>query len=313
MSSTTRNSKESEKIEILPHSIVKSPWGINIASTWTIENNQWNFAGIGLTVEHPETIVEACYSDDVELECFSEDLKSIADKYLKAIDSEITKKSDLRQKYRVRVSKIIESAMTHGSKLMLGLAISQAVNRLYSMRLTRLRLIPERIAEIIEAQRPWIPKVYCFRFGGFVICGGHLDEKQVPPLLVRYNFPENCFLVLGILKKEVKFKDLPEIEDVSLEKKLSEEINWITLVKLLPAVVEQDIIEIGESLSEIWRIISSNKSYLDLCQKLMSPLAMETIKDSVKLLLEKGALGASQSMFEPVVYGLVDDLSLIHI
>jgi len=308
MSSAAKNSKEAEKIEVLPHSIVKSPWGINIASTWTIENNHWNFTGIGLAVEHPETIVKAYYSDNVELECPSENLRSIADSYLKAVDAEITEKSDLRQKYRVEVEKVVESAMTHGSKLILGLAIGQAINRLYSTRLTRLKLIPEKIAEIIKAPYPWISKVYSFRFGGFVISGGRLNGKRVPPLLVRYNFPENCFIVLGILKKEVKFQDFPKIENADLEKRLSEEVNWITLVRLLPAVVEQNVVEIGKALSEIGKIILSNESYLNLCQKLMSSSAMEAVKESTKLLLEEGALGASQSMFEPVVYGLVDEL-----
>lgn len=77
-------------------------------------------------------------------------------------------------------------------------------------------------------------------------------------------------------------------------------ISWLVLMKLLPALVEEDIVSFGEALNQM-------EAQLDIYFR---PVQEETPSNKissylVKEMKKRGALCAGQSSWGPTVYGLV--------
>jgi beta-ribofuranosylaminobenzene 5'-phosphate synthase len=81
---------------------------------------------------------------------------------------------------------------------------------------------------------------------------------------------------------------------------LVEKISWVLLMKMLPALVEQDIVCFGQAMTSIQNMVGDCFSSVQ-GGRFASPL----LEKLVGLLLEKGAAGAGQSSWGPTIYGLV--------
>ena len=157
-----------------------------------------------------------------------------------------------------------------------------------------------------------------FRCGGFVLDGGHrialsgfksnpltYGERAVPPVLFHQPVPENWFFIIVIPETEqglsgekelAAFRNLPEMPSSHVEK-----VCRLLLMKMMPALVEKDIISFGQALTEIQRLVGESFAAVQGGQ-FANPLSEQLIG----FLLERGAIGAGQSSWGPTVYGLVD-------
>jgi beta-RFAP synthase len=147
-----------------------------------------------------------------------------------------------------------------------------------------------------------------FQRGGFVVDGGHVigaDHQSVPPVLFHYPFPKGWIFVVAVPEAEPgfhgdseqqAFQSLPTAPSALVEK-----ICRLLVIKLLPALVEQDIVPFGQALTEIQRLVG------DCFSAAQGGRYANTV--SARLighLLDRGAQGAGQSSWGPTVYALAE-------
>ena len=76
----------------------------------------------------------------------------------------------------------------------------------------------------------------------------------------------------------------------------------ILLMKLIPALIEEDLVEFGEALTlfekEVGRMFRSVQGDI---------FRHEVIRKGINFLLKKGVFGAGQSSWGPSFYGLIDE------
>lgn len=215
---------------------------------------------------------------------------------------------------------VLESIPPHvglGSGTQLGLAVGAALARLAGLRLSA--------AEIALAVERGVHSgigIATFRHGGFVLDGGHRihvaqdndrgTEKgrrttvnnRVPPLLFKHPMPRNWFFVLVIPemkpgmsgeKEKEAFLQLPVAPESMVEK-----ISWVLLMKMLPALVEKDIVNFGQALTHIQCMVGDC-----FASAQGGRFAAPILENLVHFLMDHGAAGAGQSSWGPAIYGLV--------
>ncbi len=204
-----------------------------------------------------------------------------------------------------------------GSGTQLGLAVGAALARLAGLQ--------PSIQEIASAVGRGLHSgigIATFQHGGFVLDGGrrivpnrpddaNLNEKsrqidtgRIPPVLMKYPMPRDWFFVTAIPatnrglsgeKENRAFLQLPEAPSRVVEK-----ISWVLLMKMLPALIEKDIVNFGKALTGIQYMVGDCFASVQ-GGRFSNPIS-EKIVD---FLLDRGAAGVGQSSWGPTVYGLV--------
>ena len=79
-------------------------------------------------------------------------------------------------------------------------------------------------------------------------------------------------------------------------------ICWLTMMKLLPSLVDYDIVNFGSALTQIQKIVGN--FFADVQGGTYASLLSKKIIDFMD---DNGAYGVGQSSWGPAVYGLVED------
>lgn len=154
--------------------------------------------------------------------------------------------------------------------------------------------------------------VAAFQTGGFIIDAGHKKDprgaRMTPTVVFRRDFPLTWRFVVAIpgakrglngTGEERVFKALlPPV-------RISEEICRLTQLKLMPALVEEDIEEFGSALTAIDR---KTGQYFESAQG--GIYGEGEAARTIDVMLHAGAFGAGQSSWGPAIYGLVDEARL---
>jgi len=157
--------------------------------------------------------------------------------------------------------------------------------------------------------------VAAFEGGGLVLDGGHsfgenrekqgflpshISKASPAPLLARYSLPKDWMFVLAIpnVLRKVFGEEEARIfrERCPIHSSEVEKVCRTILMKILPAVIEQNIVEFGAGLNELQR-----SGFAHVTLDLMHP----TVKSCIQFLNDQDALGAGQSSFGPTCFGLV--------
>jgi beta-ribofuranosylaminobenzene 5'-phosphate synthase len=155
--------------------------------------------------------------------------------------------------------------------------------------------------------------VASFSNGGFIVDGGHkkiikkdflpssASEASPPPIIARYDFPEDWNIIMAIphVKRKVfgdgevnifqKYCPIP-LEDV-------QELTHLLFMKMMPAVLEEDLDYFGEAIDNLQSI-----GFKKIELKLQNPF----IKELMDNLKQAGAAGVGMSSFGPTVYAVTD-------
>ena len=134
--------------------------------------------------------------------------------------------------------------------------------------------------------------------------GDVIVPESFPPLIFRQPFPEDWKFVVavpnikkGLAKTEEKnaFGRLPPMpaEDVG-------KICRLTMMKLLPALLDRDIKSFGDALTQIQVVIGE---YFAGVQG--GTFSSSTATEAIDFMKKRGAYGVGQSSWGPAVYGLV--------
>lgn len=218
------------------------------------------FGSIGLAIDDFRTHIEV--SRSAELAILGENLTdSLANKtrslitlFYDTIGSDV---ADEDKAVTVTFNQFIPEHSGLGSGTQLALCLGTALCKLHDIVISTAELA----AALGRGNRSGIG-ITTFDHGGFVVDGGRGADSEYPALLAQYDYPEEWRIILimdpmhqGVHgQKELKaFKELPPFPITQ-----AQSISHITLMKLLPSLVEQTIQSFGEAITDIQQLIGDH-------------------------------------------------------
>ena len=206
----------------------------------------------------------------------------------------------------VKINKAIPKFVGVGYHTTLALSIGTALSKLYNLNLST-----EEIALAMKRGAITSLGVHAFKVGGFIVEGGFkVDqrEKMIPPLIFHQSMPKNWFFVVAIANEPIeKITKMRENEDAILRnlklmpKETSDMLSRLVLVKIIPAIIEEDLKSFGEGLTafnselgKFWNEYQCGRTY---CHPV--------VEEAIKLMLRKSTC-ACQTSWGPTIYGIVD-------
>ena len=127
------------------------------------------------------------------------------------------------------------------------------------------------------------------------------SKASPPPIIARYDFPEDWKVVLVIpdVRKNVSGEKEVNIFQEYCPIPLNEvqKLSHLLLMKMMPAVLECDLDAFGETVNSI-----QNMGFKKIENQLQKPL----IGEIMNLLRDAGAPGVGMSSFGPTIYAITD-------
>ena len=250
------------------------------------------FGGIGVGIDRPNVILEAHRSE--RLSVTGEKTESV-----KALVKGFLETYNIKAKASINIKQTIPEHVGLGSGTQLALAVATALSKLFNLDSST-----QALAKAMGRGQRTSVGTTIFKQGGFVIDGGKSIEKNsFPTTILRQPFPHDWVFVVAI--PNVK-KGLTKSEETVAFSALSPmtaedagKICRLTMMKLLPSLVECDIKSFGEALTQIQTIIGE---YFAKVQG--GTYSNLTATEGIALMQNLGAYGTGQSSWGPTFYGL---------
>lgn len=253
------------------------------------------YGSLGLSISEPATELKVCEADSfaahgLEAERAERALRRFSSLY--AGD----------RPFAVEVKRAIPAHAGLGSGTQLALAIGTAI-----LQLTGRAATAQALGEVVERGARSAIGITAFERGGFIVDGGRGQKDHPPPTVVRLDFPEDwrAILVLdprdtGVHgdKETAAFQALPDFPE-----QVSGHLCRLTLMRLLPGIVEKDLPAFGAALSEIQSIVGNHFAAAQGGAAWSNP----SVGRIVRRLGEAGATGLGQSSWGPTGFAFVDN------
>jgi len=258
--------------------------------------------GVGLTLEEPYIEIQA--NSDIADEGPEETLERMR----KAVRKVYEKEGYDSQHHPIHF-KILSTYPSHvglGWGTQCDLSAALVFSELYGLNLS-----VRELAEVVERGGTSGIGVAAFEHGGFIVDGGHrFKDKQgfkpssasrvpPPPIIARYEFP-SWEIVVAI----PEFKGASSSHEIDIFKEFcpidEAEIGKVCrtiLMKMLPAVIEEDIVEFGEALNLLQTVGF---------KKVEVGLQHPSVRELMEVMRGAGAYGVGMSSFGPTVIGVCD-------
>jgi len=250
------------------------------------------FGGLGVGIDRPNVILEAQWSERLAVTGEKTDVvKTLAKRFLETYN--------IKANASIKVKQTIPEHAGLGSGTQLALAVATALAKLFDVNAS----IRELAKAMGRGQRTSVGTTI-FERGGFVVDGGkNVDKDSFPATIFRQPFPKEWVFVVAIPNVE---KGLARDEETAafagMSPMLAEDAGKLcrlTMMKLLPSLIERDIKGFGEALTQIQTIIGG---YFAVAQGgTYSSLAAT---EGTALMRKLGAYGVGQSSWGPAFYGL---------
>jgi beta-ribofuranosylaminobenzene 5'-phosphate synthase len=250
------------------------------------------FGGLGVGINRPNVILEAQPAERLAVTGEkTEQVKTLANRFFETYN--------VKANVSINVKKVIPEHAGLGSGTQLSLAVATALAKLFNVKAT-----VQELAETMGRGQRTSVGTTIFEQGGFVVDGGKSTSKNsFPATIFRQPFPQDWVFVVAIPNVQ---KGLAKIEETAALKALSPmkaedagRMCRLTMMKLLPALVECDIKSFGEALTQIQIVIGD---YFAEVQG--GTYSSRTATEGIALLQKLGAYGAGQSSWGPAFYGL---------
>lgn len=251
------------------------------------------YGGIGVAVKGAGFRIEVEKNDSLEIDAPQEHEKRI-----ERIAEDLSQIYDIPFGVRVRITQDIRSHVGLGSTTQLTLGLGKALTTLFEKKVSVIDLAKN----LGRGKRSGVG-TYAFQRGGFVVDGGGYKEK-FPPLIFRHEIPEKwCFVVAvpDIGRGPEEEGEGKYFEGLESKSGISREVCFTLVMKLLPALMDQDIETFGEASTEIDMFVGKAFS-----PKQGGTFRGDEVSRTRNYLLENGAFGAGQSSWGPAVYGLTE-------
>lgn len=262
--------------------------------------------GVGITLDDPRMILVAEEDDEIIISAsassasgddlfFAECMRRSAEAVL---PHGMGLRIDLQQIYPAHVGL--------GSGTQISLATGMAVNLLYDLDLS-----VREIAKMVGRGGTSGIGVAAFEEGGFILDGGHSSSEKdfspssasrapPPPVLMRRDFPDwGIVLAIPRLKGAHSVKEVKIFQnECPIPLREVQALSHIILMKMLPSIVEEDIVGFGESINEVQKVGFKRREV-----GIQDPM----IKEIIEEMIDCGAYGAGMSSFGPIVYCITED------
>jgi beta-RFAP synthase len=260
------------------------------------------YGSIGVALERPRCVVEACPRPDGGDATTTEPIRAILSRLGPDLETDAV---------TVQLVEAIPSHAGFGAGTQLALAVALAASRAAGRPLS----IRELARRLGRGQRSGIG-VAAFERGGLVIDAGHpseedhgaaLDESdgpEPPPVIFQHPLPDDWCFVLATPRaapglsgpaERRAFQDLPPMDAERVGR-----ICRLTLMQVAPAVLTGDIRSFGAAITEIQETVGE---YFAPYQG--GRFASTTGCEVVELARARGACGGGQSSWGPTVFALV--------
>jgi len=258
---------------------------------------------LGVALDRPNVILEV--RPHSRLEVIGERsnfVKQLATRFIKHYDTE--------RGALIKVKGMIPDHVGLGSSTQCSLAVASAF--------ARIAQIDEPIRSLAETMGRGGTSgigVAAFEKGGFILDGGHSfgkgKEKQAflpsraskarpAPVLMRHEFPEDWIFVVAVPNVSRGIYGQREVdvfqENCPIPPEQVAETCRVIMVKILPALIERDIVEFGQGLNRLQDI-----GFAAATKDLSRPF----VRECMSFMRRSGAYGAGQSSFGPATFGLV--------
>lgn len=269
--------------------------------------------GVGITTRSPRLVLEATAGyENTKIEFvgteISHDTENDYRKKISGASRRIKEYLGLEENYKFKVKEIFPSHSGLGSGTQLSLATAKLI-----LKMNDHNLPASRIGEIVGRGGTSGIGVASFEDGGFIVDSGHqksvkkdflpssASEASPPPIIARYNFPEDWNIIMAIphVKRKVFGNGEVNIFQKYCPIPLGEvqELSHLILMSMMPAVIEEDLSSFGEAVNNI-----QNIGFKKIELKLQNPF----IKQLMEKLKDAGAAGVGMSSFGPTVYAVTD-------
>lgn len=248
------------------------------------------FGGLGVGIDRPNVILEAQPAERLAATGEkTERVKALAKRFLEAYG--------IKANASISVKQAIPEHSGLGSGTQLALAVATALSKLFNVNAST-----QELAEAMGRGQRTSVGTTIFEQGGFVVDGGK-SKNGFPTTIFRQPFPLDWVFVVAVPNGK---KGLAKTEETAAFKALApmtaEEAGRmcrLTMMKLLPSLVERDIKSFGEALTQIQTVIG------DYFAKVQGgTYSSQAAADGIALMQKLGAYGAGQSSWGPAFYGL---------
>lgn len=255
--------------------------------------------GAGITLSSPNIMIRAKRSHTIDVVGES----TLRERIVKAVEKLLPEGEGIH----IQLTEEMPSHVGFGSGTQAALSAAAAVNELYGLGMS----VRELATAVGRGGTSGIG-VASFEMGGFIVDGGHrFDEKgsfspssaskaAPAPVLFRHDFPD--WNIVLALPESPGAHDAREVDIFQKECPIPinevQELSHLMLMKMMPAIMEQDIEAFGYCINHIQNI-GFKKREVQLQHKV--------VRDVMSLMQDNGAYGAGMSSFGPAVYGIIDN------
>lgn len=253
---------------------------------------------MGFTIEKPNLEIEVWKSD--EISAGDDDARTYTRRFIDEFDLPGA---------GVRVNRPLPRYVGIGHHTTLALSIGKGLSHLHDLSLPM-----EEIALTMKRGLITALGTYACKSGGFIVEGGFKVDKMeemVPPLIFRSDVPGDWYFVVGTpqaSRGEIARMREDREDDIlknlrSMSEELSAELSRLVLVKMIPAMIEEDIKNFGESLT------SFNSKLGSLWSDYQEGIYCNDVVERGIELMKERTYCACQSSWGPTFYGLTEDES----
>jgi len=251
------------------------------------------FGSLGLTIKGLDTQIQASRSTIVETSgADAERARRYANRLLERLG--------LEGGISINIESAIPSHSGLGSGTQMALAVGKAIEKLFQIELGSRDIA----AMLGRGNRSGIG-IGAFEQGGFLVDGGRRSGGPLPSILFRTEFPDHWRVLLIFDAKStglhgdderLAFQTLPTFPDEA-----AGALCRLLVMKVLPGLVEQQLDEFGESISEIQRVVGD---YFSPAQgaRYSSP----AVAKALGWLGNQGIKAVGQSSWGPTGFAIID-------
>lgn len=270
--------------------------------------------GVGLSLHYPRFKIIAQPSKEIDITGpGSQPFLARAEKIIALLQAKIVSSGYNFDGVAIKIEQAVPPHTGLGSGTQLSLGIAMAICKLYDFELS----VAEAALLLSRGGTSGIG-VAAFQEGGFIVDGGHKYPSQKgsflpssasrnvapPPVLIQRNFPDWQILIVIPYAKRISGEEEVRLFTTlcPMPKETGQQLSHLVLMKLLPALVEEDIFAFGEAINHMQEIG---------WKKIEVDVQGAILKKTIEFLHINGAIGVGLSSWGPALYVFGDDLETL--